>query len=103
MPADQELRPGDTVVFFYAPSGGDDPGFYGWAVILDVPENSGEIYFRPIAPSDALKMCPWWDDTAKELANDVRGKVKQGTMFLVTPDLRNRIRLGIRSWLGGAG
>src|SRR5437879_9545986 len=28
-------RPGDTVVFFYAPTGGIEPGFYGWAVALD--------------------------------------------------------------------
>src|SRR5258706_405657 len=29
-------KPGDVVVFFYAKSHGDDGGFYGWAIILDV-------------------------------------------------------------------
>ena len=31
-----EPEPGDTIVFFYAPSGGGgEPGFYGWAVITE--------------------------------------------------------------------
>lgn len=32
-------KPGDRVVFFYAPSGGIEPGFYGWAIVLDWHED----------------------------------------------------------------
>src|SRR5229473_1689739 len=28
-------KSGDRIVFFYAPTGGIEPGFYGWAVVLD--------------------------------------------------------------------
>ena len=48
-------RPGDTVVFFYAPAGGHDPGFYGWAVITEWLPEHDEMYFRPVGgwPSHA--------------------------------------------------
>ena len=52
-------KPGDRVVFFYAPSGGIEPGFYGWAVVLDWHEDERGMYFRPVVPSDHLKMHPW--------------------------------------------
>jgi hypothetical protein len=91
---------GDTVIFFCAPTGGYDPGFYGWAVILEWYENSTTpLYFRPVAPSDHLKMNPWWDSTASDLADRIRGKVKQKTLWLVDDDLVQDIRQGIASWL----
>ena len=66
-------QPGDSVVFFYAPTHGTDPGFYGWAAVLEWYEDSSSpLYFRPTAPSDRLKMDPWWDDEAKELALEIR-------------------------------
>jgi len=97
-------QPGDVVVFFYAPTRGTDPGFYGWAVVLEwFDESSSPLYFRPTAPSDRLKMDPWWDDDAKELAEDIRGPMKQRTLWIVRDDLVPRLRKGIRAWLGGGG
>jgi hypothetical protein len=96
----QVPKPGDTVVFFYAPSGGTDPGFYGWAVVLEWYEpSSNQLYFRPTAPSDALKMFPWWDDEAERMANDIRGKMKQRTLWIVQPELAVQVRRGISTWL----
>ncbi len=92
-------KPGDRVVFFYAPSGGIEPGFYGWALVLDWHEDERGMYFRPVAPSDHLKMHPWWDASAKEVADAVRGKVKQGTMWEVPDDLAAVISAGITAWL----
>jgi hypothetical protein len=91
--------PGDRIVFFYAPSGGDEPGFYGWAIVLDTYEDERGIYFRPVVPSDHLKMDPWWDDKAKAAADEIRGKVKQGTLWQVPDDLAVAISSGITSWL----
>src|SRR5882762_1577411 len=98
------VRPvrGDRIVFFYAPSGGDEPGFYGWAVVLEMHDDERGMYFRPVAPSDQLKMHPWWDAEAKALADKVRGKVKQGTLWPVSEDLAVAISVGITTWLGGA-
>jgi hypothetical protein len=90
------------LVFFYAPSGGVDPGFYGWAVILEWYEvSSNQLYFRPTAPSDCLKMFPWWDGPAEKLANEIRGKMKQRTLWLVQPELAKQVRRGIAGWLAG--
>ena len=58
------------------------------------------MYFRPVSPSDHLKMHPWWDDDAKRVADGVRGKVKQGTLWEVPDDLAKAISVGITSWLG---
>jgi hypothetical protein len=40
--------------FFYAPSGGSDPAFYGWAVILEwmIDEDQvPQLYFRTALPT----------------------------------------------------
>jgi hypothetical protein len=103
-PREREPKNGDTVVFFYAPTGGDDPGFYGWAVVLEWFElrSIKQLRFRPVAPSDHLKMHPWWNQQdASTLADKIRGKVKQGTLWLVPDTLVKELRFGISAWLGG--
>ena len=74
---------GDRIVFFYAPSGGTDPGIYGWAVVERCHEKSGTLYFIPATPTDHLKMDPWWNDEAKRVADDIHGPMKQATLFEV--------------------
>ena len=102
MGAIEDPQPGDTVVFYYAPSGGHDPGFYGWAVITEwLSGEQDEMYFRPVAPSDHLKMHPWWDADAQALADQIRGKVKQGTFWRVAEDLSATLRQGITRWASG--
>ncbi len=99
-PSTDTPQPGDTVAFFYSPTGGKDPGFYGWAVVLEwYPESTSPLYFRPVAPSDHLKMHPWWDDAASTLADDIRGTVKQGTLWKIPDRLLPTLRTGIRKWL----
>jgi hypothetical protein len=93
---------GDRLVFFYAPSGGDEPGFYGWAIVLTTHKDERGMYFRPVSPSDHLKMHPWWNDEAKALADENRGRVKQGTLWRIPDLLASRIASGITSWLVAA-
>jgi hypothetical protein len=90
-------KAGDIVAFFYTPTGGTDPGFYGWAVVLDWYDPA--MTFRPAAPSDFLKMYPWGDAEALRLANKIRGNFKQGTMWRVSDDDVASPRAGIRGWL----
>lgn len=90
---------GDTIVFFYAKSGGDDPGIYGWAIVERWDLGSNTLYFIPVAPTDRLKMHPWWDNEAKMVTDEVRGGMKQATLFLVPDDKISEIRSGIRTWL----
>jgi len=101
--AKEQPQAGDTVAFFYAPTGGHDPGFYGWAIITEwLPgEDRDEMYFRPASPSDHLKMHPWWDSEAQVLADQIRGAVKQGTLWHVTEELAQVLRQGITRWSAG--
>lgn len=92
---------GDTVVFFYSPSNGKNPGIYGWAVIERCDEDRSMIYFIPTHPSDHLKMDPWWDDEAKEIVDAIRGKMPRPNLFQVPEELVARIRVGVKRWLRG--
>ena len=38
-------------------------------------DDSKTLYFRPVAPTNHLKMHPWWNDEAQDLAKEVRGAV----------------------------
>jgi hypothetical protein len=102
-PGDKAPESGDTVVFFYAKKECDEPGFYGWAVILRwIKEDGGStIYFRPVSPSDRLKMSPWGDPSAMTLADQVRGKMPRATLYLVDEELAVKIASGIKSWSVG--
>lgn len=93
---------GDTVAFFYAPSSGLEPGFYGWAVVMEWLPDTSEMTFRPAAPSDHLKMHPWWDDEAQKLADDIRGRVKQATLWYIEDQNTRQLRDGLRHWLCGS-
>ena len=97
-----EPQVGDTVVFFYVPSGGDDPGIYGWAVLEKWDAASKTLYFIPAAPTDRLKMDPWWDDQVKALVAKIRGKMNQATLFEMDQAATCELRAGVRRWLCGA-
>jgi hypothetical protein len=92
---------GDSVTFFYAKSGGTEAGFYGWAVILEwLPfDQTSQMTFRPVAPSDHLKMDPWWNPAAEKLADAIRRPIKQGTLWYMEEDLSRRLRSGVAAWL----
>jgi len=94
------------MAFFYAKAGGVDPGFYGWAVVLEfhkADDDMKKLYFRPVTPTNHLKMHPWWNDEAQEIANEVRGPMTQGTIWRVSDEHWRRIRKGITAWVGGRG
>lgn len=96
-----DARPtaGDTLVFFYARTGGNDPGFYAWAVLDRWDEENELLYFTPMPPTDYLKMNPWWGDEAGAVATEIRGKMKQATLFLIPDERLFTIRRGITNWL----
>jgi hypothetical protein len=103
-PVKDPPKPGDTVVFYYTPAGNSDPGFYGWAVILDwYSETKCPMSFRPVAPSDRLKMDPWWEGIAERVANRIRGKkdgkVRRTTLQRISSANAAEVRRGIAQWL----
>ena|SRR6266536_3987548 len=94
---------GDVITFFYAKGGNVDPGFFGWAVILEWLRENSTLYFRAVSPSDQLKMDPWWDEEAEDLANRIRGKMKQRTLWFVELEDARRLRAGIKKWVSAPG
>jgi hypothetical protein len=100
--------PGDTIYFFYVKADCPAPGFYAWAVVLQcvVERDDRRIYFRPVAPSDQLKMCPWWDGpdgSVQKLVTQIRGAVARGTLWRVPDELVPTIGRGIARWVSGQG
>lgn len=96
-------QPGDTVIYFFAEKDCPEPGFYGWGVVLtEWSENARELYFRPAAPTDQLKMRPWWNDEAKKLSNEIRNP-SQGTLRRLSLTDAQRIQKEIFAWVGGHG
>lgn len=93
---------GDTIVFFYAPTGCEDPGFYGWAVLDRCHAESGTLYFTPAAPTNYLKMDPWWDSAAKKLVDRIRGRMTQATLFRVEDKELKILRIALRCHFSGS-
>jgi len=95
-------QPGDIVVFYYAPYGGQEGGFYGWSVITEFYEAETKyLYFRPVAPTDFMKMHPWNDEKSKEIVDRIRGGFRQGTLWYVPPEIADEIRRGFHCWVTG--
>src|SRR4051794_26438942 len=95
--------PGDTICFYYARADCPAPGFCGWAVVLQWVEegDARRVYFRPVAPSDQLKMRPWGNEEARKVADAVRGPVPRGTLWLVGEASAAMIGAGIARWVHG--
>lgn len=88
-------------MFFDARTGGDDPRIYGWAVLDRSEPEAHRLYFVPAAPTNYLKMTPWWDKEAEKLTDRIRGTVKQGSLWHVSGADTKALCAGIRCWLAG--
>lgn len=94
-------EPGDVVFFCYTKTS-KEPGFCGWAVVQQWEDEGGDkkrFYFRPVAPSDQLKMHPWGDGEAFDLVARVRRDWNQATLYFVDQDLAEEIVEGIKAWV----
>lgn len=47
-------------------------------------------------------MDPWWDAAAQQIVNDIRGPMKQATLFRIDHAEALKLRTGIRAWLSVA-
>src|SRR5271157_2961526 len=68
----KKIQPGDILVLFYAWSGDSKGGIYGWGKVAQYNEERSTIKFRPMRPSDYLKMHPILDDEIKEITKIIR-------------------------------
>ena len=85
-----EVQLGEMVILFFARTGAQDPGIYGWGIITFF---DGEVInFRPSSPSDYLKMNPLWDDEVSGIVDRIRGGMPQGTMYEIDEATLAKIR-----------
>jgi len=93
---DDDPAEGDMFFAWYAKTRCDDPGLYGWGVVVRGMNEFGELHWMPVFPSDYLKMHPLFDEELDSLVAGIRGPVAQGTMWAIhTPqvrELRARVR-----------
>jgi hypothetical protein len=87
---------GDSILLWYAKTKAKgEPGIYGWGVLLGVREDI--IRWRPVFPSDYLKLDPLFDRELSDLIVSIRGPMPQGTMWSLSKSevetLRRRIRM----------
>lgn len=73
---------GDLMTIFFVPTGNDEPGIYGWALINDYADK--KITFTPVFPSDYIKHHPFWDDEIENMIKDIRKGNNQGTMWRIS-------------------
>lgn len=93
------VQPGDIVILFFAKTGADEPGIYGWGIITLF--DGDVIDFRPASPSDYLKMNPLWDDKIDKIVNQIRGGMPQGTMWEVDERALKQLRQEIAEHVYG--
>ena len=95
--------PGDSVVLWYAKKHAEEPGIVGWGIVLDFRPPSAlndedTLAWRPVFPSDALKMHPLYSADLQEVVERIRGPMPQGTMWQVEQPEAHTLALAIRSW-----
>jgi len=74
---------------WYAKTGCDDPGLYGWGIVIRGVNEFDQLHWMPVFPSDYLKMHPLFDEEMDRLVSSIRRPVAQGTMWAI-PDARIR-------------
>lgn len=94
-------KEGDILFPWFAKTGSDDPGLYGWGVIVRYMTEFSQVRWQPVFPSDYLKMNPIFDGGVARFISAVRGRVSQGTMWPVDRAQLSELRNRITSHLGG--
>ena len=67
------------------------------------PDLEDRLYFIPSAPTNHLKMDPWWDGDkgeVKKMTDEIRGGMPAATLFLIPEAEIRQNRDGIKRWLG---
>lgn len=83
----QSGRPtaGDRIFCWYAKTVSKSPGICGWGVVLSYEDALHRIGWRPVFPSDVLKMFPVFDKEVSALVKSIRG-FPRGTLWPVTDE-----------------
>ena len=94
----KDVQSGDILVLFYSKTNAPDPGIYGWGVVTYFDEET--VNFRPVFPSDYLKMNPIVEGEVSEIIKHIRGPVATGTMWKIEREDLDKIRDLISECMG---
>src|SRR5687768_15527340 len=95
-------REGDLIVTWYAKTGSEDPGLYGWGVIVRFVTEFDQIRWQPVFPSDFLKLTPIYDEAIGRVITGIRGRVSQGTMWSLNRGQLSDIRSRVQGHIAGS-
>lgn len=95
----KDIQFGDTIILFYARTGAEEPGIYGWGIITLFDKEV--IDFRPASPSDYLKMNPLPEKEVIEIIDKIRGRMPEMTMFPVSKEELKHLRQKIAEHVCG--
>jgi len=65
-------------------------------------DKNQSFYFIPAAPTNHLKMDPWWNEDATVLVDHIRGGMAQATLFRIKDGNFKTLRAALRRPLGGS-
>ncbi len=79
----KDISLGDLIIFLFVKAGRRDPGIYGWGIVTFFDKELEEIHFRPVPPSDYLKMNPVPEDKVHGIVGTIQGGFAQKAMFKI--------------------
>jgi hypothetical protein len=79
----QRPTAGDRMFCWYAFTGSTAPGLCGWGLVLSFDDESNEVEWRPVFPSDLMKMHPLYDKSLAARVDTIRGKMPRGTLWRI--------------------
>ena len=78
--AHESPAPGDIIICFYAPAACEQPGVCGFGIVTKYFPKTRRFDWLALPPTNSLKLRPWWDERAREIAQLVRAQSPRGTM-----------------------
>jgi len=91
---------GDIIICFYAPAACDRPGVCGFGIVTKYLPKTRRLDWLVLPPTNALKLRPWWDERAREIAELVRAQSPRGTMYALPAVIDSDLRRGLFAWTG---
>jgi hypothetical protein len=90
---------GDIILVWFDKGTTEDPGLYGWGIVMDMDHLEKSIAFRPVFPSDLIKMKPIFEDEIEEIVDKVKGEFPIGTMWALDKEAEKEVRELIYDWI----
>ena len=97
----KDISAGDLIILFFVKAGTRDSGIYGWAIVTFFDKELEQIHFRPVPPSDYLKMNPVPEEEVNGIIRKIRGRFAQMAMFKVNDEEFQELRQKIAEHVYG--